>query len=51
MQLPQRQFDVAAPLITSAARRSDGDQALPRAPGSPPAGLPEALNRDKPHQK
>jgi len=51
MQLPQRQLDVAAPLITSAARRSDGDQALPRATGSPPAGPPEALNRDKRHRE
>lgn len=50
MQLPQRQLDVAAPLITSAARRSDGYQALPRATGSPPAGPPEALNPDKQHR-
>jgi len=43
VQLPHRQVEVAAPLIPSAARRSDGDQALPRAAGSLPAAPPDAL--------
>ena len=49
VQLPHRQVEVAAPLIPSAARRSDRDQALPRAAGSLPAAPPDALGRDKQH--
>jgi hypothetical protein len=47
VQLPQRQFEVAAPLIRSPACRPDGDQALPRAAGSPPAAPPDALLLNK----